>query len=746
MNRLLFRLIAILTIATSATATDVSGTITTTTWIAANSPYHVTDSISVPAGDTLTIGPGVDVLFDVDVPFTIDGMIRALGSEAGRIGFRPGAASTWGGLQMGGPTEHVLEYVDVRGVSHQLQKLLASDGEGKNNAFGMSVAIDGDIMVVGANQDDEGGELAGAAYVFRKDHNQSGAWEEIRKLTADSAQEHDFFGGCVDVDGDVIVVGSTGDDRAGPHAGAVYVFCRNEGGADNWGLVKRITASDPSSSDSFGASIAVDGDIIVVGAHRKYDPIIGRDIGAVYLFERNTGGTDNWGQVRKIVASDASSFCLFGSSVAIHGDVLSVGSPGYYGRPSKIYVLYRHHGGADNWGEVKKIATAGYDGFGASVAMDGYVLVVGAPYEKEDDLDIGAVHVFYRDKGGTDNWGRVARVTSNHREDDSSFGESVAVSGGFALVGMYCYDQTGRAHLFSRDHGGTDTWGEVAKILPSDPGSLWWGFGWVVDVDGNTATVGTTKGAFVYSVADLVQKVTRDGVSVSGSVASISHSTICRNDVGFSVSGGGKIIVTNSTVTDNRAAFRTAFLGGTVSFANSILWNPSFGEGVVSASYSNIQGGYEGTGNISSDPLFIDPVDDDYSLLWGSPGIDTGDPSVLDPDGTRSDMGAFSFPHGVSVAAEKPTTTALLPNTPNPFNPSTTIPYTLMSDDAVSLCIYNVLGQHVRTLVSGHRSAGHHTVTWNGRDDRGMSVASGVYLYRLTVGKTVRVRRMTLIR
>ena len=88
-------------------------------------------------------------------------------------------------------------------------------------------------------------------------------------------------------------------------------------------------------------------------------------------------------------------------------------------------------------------------------------------------------------------------------------------------------------------------------------------------------------------------------------------------------------------------------------------------------------------------------------------------------------------------------------NYPNPFNPSTTIEYTLPAASQVELTIYDILGQRVATLVDGHRPAGTHQVTWDGRSD-GVPVASGVYLYRMDSpggdGSWARVRRMLLLR
>jgi flagellar hook assembly protein FlgD len=88
----------------------------------------------------------------------------------------------------------------------------------------------------------------------------------------------------------------------------------------------------------------------------------------------------------------------------------------------------------------------------------------------------------------------------------------------------------------------------------------------------------------------------------------------------------------------------------------------------------------------------------------------------------------------------------LAQNYPNPFNPSTRIRYSLARNSQVSLSIYNVAGQLVKTLVNDTRTAGPHAVTWDGRDDRGVPVASGVYFYRLVAGDFTKTRKLTLLK
>ena len=89
--------------------------------------------------------------------------------------------------------------------------------------------------------------------------------------------------------------------------------------------------------------------------------------------------------------------------------------------------------------------------------------------------------------------------------------------------------------------------------------------------------------------------------------------------------------------------------------------------------------------------------------------------------------------------------TELKGNIPNPFNPSTTILYDILEPCAVKLDIYNARGQKIRTLINEAKATGHHSVVFDGKDDRGQSIASGVYFYRFTAGKYTATRKMLLM-
>ena len=359
----------------------------------------------------------------------------------------------------------------------EVTKLTASDAQDLER-FGRSVAISGDTVVVGAWREDAMGTQAGAVYIFQRDEGGPGNWGEVQKLTASDAQAFDEFGRSVAVSGDTAVVGASREDAGGSDAGAAYIFQRNQGGADNWGEVKKLTASDAQAGDLFGRSVAVSGDTAVVGADREDGGT--SDVGAAYVFERNEGGAGNWGQVKKLTAFGAQEQDEFGFSVAVSGDTAVVGArdsfrgaspfpefpvPG----PGSAYVFERDEGGADNWGEVKKLAASdGEDGddFGFSVAVSGDTVVVGAFREDSAAFAAGAAYAFQRDQGGPDSWGEVKKLTASDAQANDHFGISVAVSGDTAVVGAWLEDaggsDAGAAYVFEAQNTPTGTNVEVA--------------------------------------------------------------------------------------------------------------------------------------------------------------------------------------------------------------------------------------------------------------------------------------------
>ena len=218
----------------------------------------------------------------------------------------------------------------------QQQKLLASD-LGAQDYFGRSVSISGDYAIIGAPLWDAGGSdtIEGAAYIFVRSGT---SWSEQQKLTASDAAGNDNFGASVSISGDYAIVGAWPEDDGGADAGAVYIFIRS---GTSWSQQAKLLASDAQASDNFGFSVSISGNTAVVGAYKE--DAGGYNAGAAYIFERS--GT-TWTEVKKIVASDAQADDDFGTSVAIDGTNVIIGSPGEDTKGSNAGAAYIFSKGA----------------------------------------------------------------------------------------------------------------------------------------------------------------------------------------------------------------------------------------------------------------------------------------------------------------------------------------------------------------------------------------------------------------
>jgi len=363
----------------------------------------------------------------------------------------------------------------IAGPAGAEDKLTASD-EWSYDLFGYATAIDGDTAVIGAHGNDGAYPNTGAAYIFEWD-DATGEWVETTILIASDAGEQDKFGCSVAISGDIVVVGAWVDDGVSVDSGSAYVFYRDQGGPDAWGEVVKLTASDPEFEDWFGLAVAIDGDTVVVGA--QWADGTETNSGAAYVFERDAGGPDNWGEVVILTASDESQDALFGHAVFFSGDTVIVGAhgDGEGGIESgAAYVFSRDHGGPGVWGEVTKLTAddaAAEARFGYSVAIDGDLVVAGAYLDDGDAiLDSGSAYLFDRNLGGADAWGQLAKLTASDGAEGDRFGQAVAIRGATAIVGSGRHDSAavdaGAAYVFNRDYGGTNAWGEAVKLVASD--------------------------------------------------------------------------------------------------------------------------------------------------------------------------------------------------------------------------------------------------------------------------------------
>ncbi len=375
----------------------------------------------------------------------------------------------------------------------QVAKLTASDGAAKDR-FGYAVAISEDIAVVGVPWDDDACPLdpncnSGVAYVFERNQGGADNWGQVTKLTHSTLAANDYFGWAVAISGDIIGVGTPGDDDAcSPgsdcNSGAVYIFKRDQGGANSWGQVTKLTGSE-ATDDGLGFSVAISEYTVLAGALTSDNYK-----GAAYVFERNQGGPDNWGQVARLTAGDPIPDDGFGYSVTISGDIAVVGAPVDNNYTGAAYVFERNRGGVDNWGQVTKLTgsdAALNDTLGFSVAISGETVVAGAPFKNK-----GLAYIFERNQGGVDKWGQVTKLTTSNATV-GEFGWSVAINEDTVIIGARFDHEggtaSGAAYIFERNQDGIGHWGQAAKLTANDP-ATYDHFGYSVTISEDTVVVG----------------------------------------------------------------------------------------------------------------------------------------------------------------------------------------------------------------------------------------------------------------
>ena len=358
-------------------------------------------------------------------------------------------------------------------------KLTASDGA-PTDLFGSALAHSGGpsgrTAVIAAHGDDDRGDRAGAAYVL---HDDGTGWVEQTKLTASDGILKDFFGSAVSISGDTVVVGSFFSDAPAEHSGSAYVYQRT---GDTWAGEEKLVAADGAAGDLFGISVAISGDALVVGA-RDHDAVAANS-GAAYVFRFD--GT-SWAQEAELAASDGAADDFLGTRLAIDGDVVVAGAPTADVSAPDSGAVYVFRFDGTSWTQEAKLAAADGrrgDRFGNSVAISGDTAVVGAARVGPDK---GAAYVFRFDGTG---WSQEAKLTPGRPKAKDLFGWSVGISGEQIVVGALNGDgserDTGAAYVFQRT--GT-VWSEVLKLHASD-GEQADRFGVSVAIWENTVFVG----------------------------------------------------------------------------------------------------------------------------------------------------------------------------------------------------------------------------------------------------------------
>ncbi len=263
-------------------------------------------------------------------------------------------------------------------------------------------------------------------------------------------------------------------------------------------------------------------------------------------------------------------------------------------------------------------------------------------------------------------------------------------------------------------------------------------------------------------IRNFVQGNSDHGIDVDGGGSSVLTNNILVGNGNGVYNADTDIQIINNTITDNSNSGIMCW-GSITSrkIKNNIIWGnyqPFYLYGgaewaKIDATYNDIEGGWEGEGNIDLNPEFVNAEDDNYRLGENSACINAGDPNhkYNDKDGSRNDMGATGGLNGyylitsvhdtANIENAIPKFFSLSQNYPNPFNPSTTISYNLPVRSHVLLRVYDLLGRVVATMVNENLNAGSHAAFWNAA-----GFASGVYLYRLQAGKYTETKKLVLLR
>jgi len=335
-------------------------------------------------------------------------------------------------------------------------------------------SISGDTVVVGAHGDDlEDLDVAdaGSAHVFVRE---GGEWRYQQMLTAPDAGEYDGFGATTAVEGDTIVVGAGGHNGG---AGAAYVFVRSAG---VWSLEQELQPSDAASGMWFGSTgVAVSGEVVVVGSRWPAEPTSAR----AYVFRRAGGA---WHQEGVLEIPSPPPHRLPGMRAAVSGDTVAISAVvddhGGHEYAGAVHVFV--HGGS-GW-QLQQTLTAGdavdQQELGWSLDLEGDTIIAGAHGDDPGGLDrAGAAYVFHRE-GGV--WTEQAKLTSSRPRANDAFGWDVAISGDLAIVatsGSYRTPDpvTSSFHVYSRT--GSE-WALQRVIHGYDLGVAW--IAWEVAVDG----------------------------------------------------------------------------------------------------------------------------------------------------------------------------------------------------------------------------------------------------------------------
>lgn len=356
-------------------------------------------------------------------------------------------------------------------------KILSSTDPLIGESFGKAMAVHGRTLVVGAPGSVDGrSKYPGRAFVFEFDDDK---WHLVAELSSSESENGDEFGTSVAVEDDVVVIGAVrarglNDKRTG----AAYVFHRPKSG---WRTTSKpdqtLNPSRGAARERFGTAVELSDDRILVGM-----PLFGdapRDHGAVFVYARDG---DEWVERQILTRPEPVRNEHFGMRIDMEGDLAVIGAPNIYWHalPGTAHVFLRAEGD-DAWTHVQTLSagnerTAG-DHFGRSIALqrgpdpEDHWLVVGATGDDDHGEHSGSAHIFHvEDRGSGYAWKRVGKIVAGGGEVGDHFGFSVDIVGPFIIAGAHStnsdeFKNVGATSLFVYSWF-FQRWIELARLFP----------------------------------------------------------------------------------------------------------------------------------------------------------------------------------------------------------------------------------------------------------------------------------------
>ena len=342
----------------------------------------------------------------------------------------------------------------------------------QTETFGVSVAMEGNHIVVGASGENVCGANSGAAYVFERSENEP--WQRVARLTPRDCRANAFFGEQVDISDDRILVSASSEFFARERSNRAYIFERRD---TAWVETARLTSRSTEEEGSFAAGVALDGNRAVVTTSGSPDGAYG---GAVYIFAYDPA-TDTWTQTDRMTARRGTEAGVLGGRVALSGDRVAVAASTYFDEdPGSVYLFEQTEAGT--WRERSRVGEV--DDFFISLSLHNDTLLVGE--SKAGDDASGEATLYARTGSGA--WNRIKRLRPSTPYESGAFGSTVSLNGRWALVTGYD-EQLGQdvnidrvVYVYRRAEDGT--WAQRTII---DIGEV--AFGAAIDQDDDRAVI-----------------------------------------------------------------------------------------------------------------------------------------------------------------------------------------------------------------------------------------------------------------